>query len=112
MEYDADMAAADVVHFPADFKAGYRSLGQIATTIAFNDWQDELWLKRFLKYAVHYVPQVFDIAARVIDVMGAGAYSSIHIRRNDLQYKTSWTAPTNGPVAAAAFIRESSFPAL
>ena len=39
---------------------------------------------------MHYIPLVFDIAARVIAFLGLFKYSSFHIRRNELQYKENF----------------------
>ena len=40
-----------------------------------------------LRDHVHFLPQVFDIAAKVIAFLGLHRYSSFHVRRNELQYK-------------------------
>lgn len=40
-----------------------------------------------LRDHVHYTHVVFDIAARVIQFLKPFKYSSLHVRRNDLQYK-------------------------
>lgn len=53
-------------------------------------WADrdlDISMKQMLKDHVHYVPLVFEAAARVIAYLGIFQYSSFHIRRNDLQYK-------------------------
>ena len=45
-----------------------------------------------LRDHVRYVDKVFDIAARVVAQLGPFAFSSLHIRRNDLQYKKAYAA--------------------
>mmetsp|Transcript_34486 Transcript_34486/g.48134 ORF Transcript_34486/g.48134 Transcript_34486/m.48134 type:complete len:182 (+) Transcript_34486:3-548(+) len=43
-----------------------------------------------LRNNLHLVPSVFDIAARVVAELGAFRYVALHVRRNELQYKSSF----------------------
>jgi hypothetical protein len=49
---------------------------------------------RFLRDHVRLRDEVFDTAARIVSAvpLGSFTYSALHIRRNDLQYKSSWLA--------------------
>lgn len=40
-----------------------------------------------LRDNIHFVPIVFEIAARVVQFLGPFKFSALHVRRNDLQYK-------------------------
>ena len=42
-------------------------------------------MKRMLRNHVRYPDIVFEVAARVVSRLGMFSYSSMHIRRNDLQ---------------------------
>mmetsp|Transcript_22975 Transcript_22975/g.50057 ORF Transcript_22975/g.50057 Transcript_22975/m.50057 type:complete len:521 (-) Transcript_22975:1446-3008(-) len=66
---------------------GFRYLGQMAAIAAFADEALSRSYKRMLRDNVHFRTIVFDVAARVIQFLGPFQYSSLHVRRNDLQYK-------------------------
>eukprot|EP00494_Astrolonche_serrata_P034102 UN34371 len=76
-------------------KDNYRYLGQVAASVLFADKETELDFKRFLRDNVHFRPLVFEIASKIIARMGMFAYSSFHIRRNELQYKESYSSANN-----------------
>jgi len=83
------------VHFPSclneDSQTGtWRYLGQVANMIFFDDPEKDKDLKRMLRDHVHYLPEVFEIAAEVVSKIGLFNYAAYHVRRNDLQYKDSF----------------------
>ena len=45
-----------------------------------------------LRDNVHFVDEVFEVAAQAIALLGATRYSALHVRRNDLQYTQSWVS--------------------
>lgn len=65
----------------------YRYLGQVASTVFFADPARQKSFVTFFRDHIHYLPIVFEIAAKVIAYLGMFNYSAMHIRRNDLQYK-------------------------
>ena len=86
-----------VLHFPMQYP-NFRCLGQVASMVAFGDGSTGKPLgaqggmsncyHTVLKRGVHYQDRVWEIAAKVIAQLGGlFAYSSMHVRRNDLQYK-------------------------
>eukprot|EP00510_Aplanochytrium_minuta_P003748 CAMPEP_0184007012 /NCGR_PEP_ID=MMETSP0954-20121128/1063_1 /TAXON_ID=627963 /ORGANISM="Aplanochytrium sp, Strain PBS07" /LENGTH=500 /DNA_ID=CAMNT_0026285727 /DNA_START=168 /DNA_END=1670 /DNA_ORIENTATION=- len=88
VELTADISRSTAIVFPScKNNLNARFLVQVNTFAAFADEALSRSYKRMLRDHVHYVKAVFDIAARVIKVLGPWKYSSLHVRRNDLQYK-------------------------
>ena len=128
VEYDAAAAAATVVSFPSctgkDSGADpdWRYLAQVGNWVRFAKTERAALpgaLQRgalkadasaadfhaFLRDHVRLRPEVFESAARIVGAapLGAFGYSALHIRRNELQYKTSWcVARPAGAFAASA----------
>ena len=115
VEYNAAAAAATVVSFPSctgkDSGADpdWRYLAQVGNWVRFakiGRAASPGALQRgalkvdasaadfhaFLRDHVRLRPEVFESAARIVGAapLGAFGYSALHIRRNELQYKTSW----------------------
>merc|ERR1719499_983820 len=83
------------VYFPACLNddsqsSTWRYLGQVANFVFFDDPAKDRDLKRMLRDHVHYLPEVFEVAAEVISKIGMFQYAAYHVRRNDLQYKDSF----------------------
>lgn len=91
VEYSQEIKNQVVLNFPSCFKedesGNFRWLGQVAATAAFVDSELAVSMKKMLRNHVHYPDIVFEVAARVVAQLGMFSYSSMHIRRNDLQYK-------------------------
>eukprot|EP01083_Nonionella_stella_P064766 169108_1 len=86
----------EYIHFPSCVDGemvNYRYLGQVATAIAFADFELELKYKKLIRDHSHLVPRVFEIASFMISYLGLFEYTSAHIRRNDFQFKNSWVPP-------------------
>ena len=88
---------APALYFPMWYP-NYRCLGQVAAMVAFGDGSTGLpagvqggmaaAAHGVLKRGVRYGDLVWRVAAAVIAQLGGlFAYSSMHVRRNDLQYK-------------------------
>ena len=58
--------------------------------MAFGDDAGDKRFKQVLRDFVHLKPEIMDYAAKVVSILGAFKYSSLHIRRNELQYKYVW----------------------
>ena len=87
-EYTRAQKEADVLLFPMDYTKGWRFLGQIASWALFAQQAQDKVFKGFFRDGVHYVPEVYEVAAQIVAKLGGfGAFSSAHVRRNDLQYK-------------------------
>ena len=63
------------------------AVGQIAALGAFSTAAQADIFKRFLKDRVHYHPRITAVAAKIVAHLGLFGYASMHVRRNELQYK-------------------------
>jgi hypothetical protein len=104
VEYTAAQREAAILHFPLasndrpngdipaavrsrakDGRFEYRYLGQVAAEVLFASEAQERLLHRAIKQSLHYHPRVWEVASEVIAKLGLFGYSSMHVRRNDLQ---------------------------
>ena len=70
--------------------SNYRYLGQIARSVAFSDIDMDRKYKQILRDHIHLKSDIIEYAATVVSILGAFKYSSLHVRRNELQYKYVW----------------------
>ena len=102
--YTDAMRSSAIVHFPScNAKLGeaihngmaFRYLGQIAVAVAFGgDSAGKALMASshaLLRDSVRFVDEVWETAAKVVGVMGEFKFSTLHIRRNELQYKSSFS---------------------
>ena len=57
----------------------FRFLGQVAALALFADEALSRSYKRMLRDNVHFLPVVFDIAARVVQYLGPLGFSAMHV---------------------------------
>jgi hypothetical protein len=66
----------------------------------FQDWQHDLWMKRFMRDHMRYIDEIQCASARVVTALRKrartkdpsnvqGLFDTMHIRRGDFQYKTT-----------------------
>ena len=97
--YDEGMQKELVLHFMCYHKMRIRLLVHYYAFLFFEDWRQDLWMKRFIRDHVRYIDEIQCAAARVVhavrehslkrDPAGKGDYDSFHIRRGDFQFKTT-----------------------
>ena len=99
--YDQDMQSARVIHFMCSHKDKSRLLTHFYTFLFFENWKQDLFIKRFVRDHLRYNDEIMCAAARVIASIQvraknrdpirnpAGHYDSFHIRRGDFQYKST-----------------------
>ena len=97
--YNEIMQASTVIHFPMDHKSDARLLVHFYAFLFFEDWNHDLWMKRFIRDHVRYVDEIQCAAARVVAAARKharendpeqnpdGVFDTIHVRRGDFQYK-------------------------
>ena len=94
-EYMLDNHTHKVLYFPSRKQndsydgQGYRQFGQVAKAFWFQTDAGTVEYHRLLR-SVHYPELVYEIASRVVSYLGLFEYSSMHIRRGDLQYKNAF----------------------
>jgi hypothetical protein len=87
---EAQWTEPKVLHFPSGNelqRKNYRFLGQIAALVAFAEPEPRRVLMQLVRDRIHYLPKTFEMAAKVVAHLGLFGFSSLHIRRNELQYK-------------------------
>jgi GDP-fucose protein O-fucosyltransferase len=100
--YDESLQAAQYIHFPTDHKMNARLLVHSYAFLFFEDWRQDLWMKRFIRDHVRYIDEIQCAAARVVHAIREraknnnnsnhtqpnpnGLFDTIHIRRGDFQY--------------------------
>ena len=67
--YDNEMQKAKFVHFKHDWKTGDRFLLPYYTFHYFEDWQQDIWTKRFVRDHLRYNDELMCAAARVVDAI-------------------------------------------
>lgn len=102
--YDQNLQQTQLIHFPTDRKLDARLLVHFYAFLFFEDWRQDLFMKRFIRDHVRYIDSIQCAAARVVDAVrkraqersttGSGEFDSFHIRRGDFQYTvTRFDAP-------------------
>jgi len=102
VEYDAPLREARVLNLPSCKRAAdgsydmrYRYLGQMAHALvapAGDPGGVEARVRQTLRDGVRYADVVWEAASHVVAQMGAFRFSSLHVRRNELQYKNEFTS--------------------
>ena len=104
----ANFRDAIVLHFPMLRRRGCRYLAQIASAVAFATADAAIAARTALRDGVRYRGAIFAAAAAAIDRLGGlFAYSSLHVRRNDLQYKGSFVAADATAANVAPLLRRN-----
>lgn len=94
--YHKEMQDAQVIHFPHDMQnPGARMLAHFYASLFFQDWRQDLWMKRFMRDHLRYVDEIQCAAARVLAAVRQrsrdrgdteGNFDSFHVRRGDFSY--------------------------
>jgi len=98
--YTQKLSDPDIIHFDS-FERDHRLLSHFYNFVYFSDPLVDNYYKRFVRDFLHYNDQIFCAAGKIVrliqqeamqlgfslDAEGGGGYSSLHVRRNDLQYK-------------------------
>lgn len=90
--YSKELYASRHIAFPSCQKGNWnqdhmRYLGQMAKFGAFSDPMLGRSFKRTLRDHVHFPSVVFEVASYVVHQLGLFQFTSLHVRRNELQYK-------------------------
>jgi hypothetical protein len=86
MQYTPALQKAPMIHFPMTNDQKYRFLGQVAGFVAFPDGgekchQCRVW-HRLMRTALHFRPDIFETAARVVAKLGLFKYVKAEASQN------------------------------
>jgi len=99
--YTPEIQNKQWIHFPVGMETTNhdtsRLLVHFYAFLFFQDWKQDLWMKRFVRDHVRYVDEIQCAAARIITTLRkrvsertsgkSNDFDTIHIRRGDFQYK-------------------------
>lgn len=95
--YDENDQKEQVVHFQMNHKEKLRLLVHFYGFLFFEDWREDLWMKRFVRDHLHYTDEIQCAAARIVSEVRnhvakrtdgkSTEFDTFHIRRGDFQYK-------------------------
>lgn len=95
--YDEKLQKEQIVHFQMNHKEKLRLLVHFYAFIFFEDWKEDLWMKRFVRDHLHYRDEIQCAAARVVEKVREHVkkrtdgkstdFDSFHVRRGDFQFK-------------------------
>lgn len=105
--YNREMQAAPFLHFPVDHSMSARLLVNPYQFLFFQDYREDLWLKRFIRDHVRYADEIQCAAARVTLAVRKkareynpantqGIFDSIHVRRGDFQVRNEFHFSAEG----------------
>ena len=90
--YDEDLQDAPVLHLRADMD--HRLMTHFYAFLFFDNWQQDLWSKRFVRDHLRMRDEIMCAAARVVEAVLARSsgsqYDAIHVRRGDLTRQYHW----------------------
>lgn len=104
--YDRELQSLPVIHVPGgkmskEDPISARFLVHFYAFLFFADWNQDLWLKRFVRDHIRYTDEIQCAAARVVaavreharkrDPVGnpQGLFDALHVRRGDFQFKAT-----------------------
>lgn len=97
--YDEDNQNEQVVHFQMNHKEHLRLLVHFYGFLFFEDWREDLWMKRFVRDHLHYTDEIQCAAGRIVEKVrmhvakrtnGTSTdFDTFHVRRGDFQFKTT-----------------------
>lgn len=94
--FDDNMQQEKFLHLMGDNDSNARMLVHFYVFLFFEDWQHDLWTKRFVRDHLRYVDEIQCAAARVVEQLHLkakangnpdGIFYTMHVRRGDFQYK-------------------------
>mmetsp|Transcript_20688 Transcript_20688/g.57448 ORF Transcript_20688/g.57448 Transcript_20688/m.57448 type:complete len:678 (-) Transcript_20688:278-2311(-) len=95
--YDEEDQNEKVVHFQMNHKKGLRLLVHFYAFLFFEDWREDMWMKRVIRDHLYYSDEIQCAAAKVVDKVRdhvskvtngkTREFISFHIRRGDFQFE-------------------------
>lgn len=85
--YDTQMQKETVIHFMCYHKMRVRMLVHFYAFLFFEDYREDLWMKRFMRDHIRYKDPIQCAAARIVSALRKefGEFDTFHVRRGDFQ---------------------------
>lgn len=102
--YEKELQSVPILHFPhPTWLVSQRLLVHFYAFAFFQDWRQDLWMKRFIRDHIRYKDEIQCAAARVVQALRnrsrrggdpEGQFESFHIRRGDFaqQFKVAFVS--------------------
>jgi len=100
--YDETFQNEQILHFQMNHKEKLRLLVHFYAFLFFEDWKEDMWMKRFVRDHLRYLDEIQCAAARIVAKLRKhvrsrqdghgdpeGTFDTFHIRRGDFQFKTT-----------------------
>jgi len=94
--YNDRMQKSKVMHFMGDNNSKARLLVHFYAFLFFENWEQDLWTKRYVRDHLRYIDEIQCAAAKIVQAVrkkaiengdSNGIYDSMHVRIGDFQYK-------------------------
>lgn len=96
--YDEKMQFSPLLFFPVSAQLKLRMLTHFYSFVTFEDWKQDLWMKRLVRDYIHYKDEFICVGARIVQEIRKkarehdpsnlnGSFDAFHVRRGDFQYK-------------------------
>jgi len=95
-----EVKRARILHFPNVL------LGHFYTFVWAEEPERLRHIRAVIKNAIHFRADIFERAERIVDKLGDFEFSALHVRRNDFQFKETWTSAEEILKNTAALFRK------
>ena len=95
--YNEEDQNEPVVHFQMNHKEQLRLLVHFYGFLFFEDWREDIWMKRFVRDHIRYKDEIQCAAGRIVEKVRkrvlertggkSSEFDTFHVRRGDFQYK-------------------------
>lgn len=95
--YNEEDQNEPVVHFQMNHKEHLRLLVHFYGFLFFEDWREDMWMKRFVRDHIRYKDEIQCAAGRIVEKVRkrvlertggkSSEFDTFHVRRGDFQYK-------------------------
>lgn len=96
--FTAQTENPNILYFPVNPKLKMRMLTHFYSFVTFENWKQDVWMKRLIRDYIRYKDEFFCVAARIVQEIRTkarehdptnveGTFDAFHVRRGDFQYK-------------------------
>ena len=95
--YNEEEQKESILHFQMNHKEHLRLLVHFYAFLFFEDWREDLWMKRFVRDHIRYKDEIQCAAGRIVEKIRkrvlvqtngkSTEFDTFHVRRGDFQFK-------------------------